>query len=266
MKATTKKLLCLLAVLVLALSLAVPAAAATQSDIDSWITKNANAFKSGENLPTTCPVCGAKNVTWQPREGAQSGQSTGSDKLNHIYLKADVTYPAGTANNFVRANNASVCVFLNGKNVTYSSASSIFHAGPNSVNVFGSGNVTNEGTGSMINYNGVGRVNIYGGNYVQKGSGKMFEDKALTEGQTVHAMIYGGTFSVNPETADDDYTNKDIVAIAQGCKVTKSGSTWTVSASGASKPSNPATADNSALLLWAVLAITSGAALTIASK
>ena len=264
MKATTKKLLCLLAVLVLALSLAVPAAAATQSDIDSWITKNAEAFKAGENLPTTCPICGATNATWTIVDNPTGQTSAMSDgRRTHVYLVGDINFTANAS--FASAYQAEkMCVYLNGANVTYNSAYQVFTAASKTMNIFGNGNVTNKGNGAMFHYNSDGKINIYGGTYATSGNAAMFTDKVLAEGVTAHVTIYGGTFSVDPKTADDAFEAKDIIAIAKGSTVTSANGKWTVAASGAT--SNPATADNSALLLWTVLAITSAAALTIASK
>ena len=308
MKATTKKLLCLLAVLTLALSLAVPAAAATEP-------------------PSTCPACGATNIVWMALESklGDANLATPSALHTHYYLTEDTVFEGMNAitTNTVAGNT--VCVYFGGFTITQNGRNRANSNG--TLNLIGPGKMVRSNsadTNQMFVMGSNGQLNCYGKITLENqdpdvpmfkivvGNKFLFEDTTIktktfgllpaTTSTPPVATIKGGNYEIETlftwdagwETADPEKQAKinfdvtggtfnfepkadlgkgNTITIPEGYEVTSASGKWTVAAKAAPaptpsnpKPSNPSTADNSALLLWTVLAITSGAALTIASK
>ena len=255
MKATTKKLLCLLAVLILALSLAVPAAAETQADIDSWITKNANAFKPGETLPSTCPACGATNVNWTPLASTNADVEPVNTSF-HAYLPEDITVTGGF--NSLQTHNekgATYCLYLN--NHTMAVDGRIRLRSYATMNIFGDGKMVRNASGSastMFAFSAYTTLNIYSGTFENKDAdhamisyqsthqviniygGTFINSARFTSSTSVKMFIYGGTFDVDPTAS-----------LAEGYAATSADGIWTVAKSNEttdpSTDTNPGSAD-----------------------
>lgn len=196
MKANSKKLLSLLAVLAMILALIpvlmLPAAAATQEDITAWIAQNDAAFKAGTNLPTTCPFCGEKKVFWNALASSSGGVNEVLEAY-HAYLPVggiEVT-GGGSALQTHRdtSKGTSYCLYLNGQSMTFDSRIRIRPGA--TLNIFGDGTITrtpSKNGESMFAFGDKATLSIYGGTIINED-----EDIPMIENlQNQKINIYGG--------------------------------------------------------------------------
>ena len=122
-----------------------------------------------ENNQALCPVCN-EVVTWTAKSGSSRLGSFTDGTHRHIYLNGDVTYGDGTSSLFRLASDSSLCLHLNGYNVTYGG---YMQAAGSTLNIMGMGNVTYTGNapttggywkfGIYVTSSGV--ANLLGGTY-----------------------------------------------------------------------------------------------------
>jgi len=117
-----------------------------------------------------CPVC-QQTVKWIGIEGSTAASRVGDGKSGHYYLSGDTALPTAV-NNFANAGTGkTLCLHLNGKNLTYGSRIAVAYE-DSTVNIMGAGNVT------VLPYTGTlsgndaglfvqkrGTLNLYGGTY-----------------------------------------------------------------------------------------------------
>ena len=130
---------------------------------------------------TTCPMCGAENITWKKQEGAYWA-ALSSSKNHHIYYEGAV----GTAgeplvsSNFIGGDEGiNVCVVLVDADIH--TTGRILMRPNNTFCIMGKGNFTSDGTstGSGVErdrgvfnlYGAPIELNLYGGNYQYTGTG-----------------------------------------------------------------------------------------------
>ena len=201
------------------------------ASIESWIAANAAAFTSGTNLPTDCPCC-VGLVSWVAIDGTEGAQvtSTLAGPKTHFYLANDMEINGDYR--FLRSSEPA-CLYLNNKQLTHNGNNTVFHGAAATLNIFGDGNVIKNGTGDasfMFEYNGGGTIKIYGGSYTHNATAVgMFKDLIVTDDnkEGTHAIIYGGTFNVNP--AGLTFSNNNVVTLGEGLAANNNGDgTWTV--------------------------------------
>ena len=146
------------------------------AEINAWVDANKAAFEAGENLPNTCPVCGAKGVAWEGINGAshQNDSSWGifeSAGIHHFYLTEDITL--NEVNLLAETGSTgAVCLYLN-KNI--------------------------ETTGGIVNR---GILNIFGdGSITRKANANNSDALIKNQYKTSETSIYGGTYNNEHATA-----------------------------------------------------------------
>ena len=127
-----------------------------------------------------CPVCD-EEVTWT---GISADQAVTLDN-GHYYLESDVTY-TGTETPFLTAptGNKTICLHLNGKNITATSHAAI-DAASGTLNIMGSGTVTGSRSenlfGATITNKGA-TINLIGGTYTKATSATLSSVMTLRGG------------------------------------------------------------------------------------
>lgn len=227
MKNTTKKLLCLLAILTLALALTVPAAAT-------------------QTLPTDCPACGAKNVDWIPLASTNADVEPVHTSV-HAYLPEDITVTGVNALQTHNEKGATYCLHLNDHTMTVDGRIRLRSYA--TLNIFGDGKIVRNASNStytMFAFSAYTTLNIYSGTFENKDpdhamisyqsthqivniyGGTFINSARFTSSTSVKMFIYGGTFDVDPTAS-----------LAEGYAATSEGGIWTV-AKGTEEPSAPA--------------------------
>ena len=159
-------------------------ALATELEVQALIDREmavANAVKATTPAEviagTTCPMCGAENVTWVKQEGAYW-----ASKSAHIYYEGAVSSAEApiVAGNFIGAEEGvKLCVVLNDAQV-YTTGRILMR--PNNIFSFmGNGTLASDGTcvdtagyvdRGLFNFVGANiELNLYGGNYQYTGAG-----------------------------------------------------------------------------------------------
>ena len=182
-----------------------------------------------------CTVC-KKTVAWTELNQENNGETAVAAPgaaTSHFYLSEDITY-TGTATGFITGsgtyNNNGVtaqktlCLHLNGHNLTATQTRAVFGS-TGILNILGEGTVSGNGnsatTGSTILINcqhGRGIINLYGGIYTKPetndkspivyisnngGNVNVYEEARIdgtdrsAEGGSVGAAVYGGTKEIN---------------------------------------------------------------------
>ena len=143
------------------------------------------------NMQAKCPVCG-ETVTWTPlQNGQRVGYQSGKGHL-HYYLSEDVKAQAG-AQFMELDNNTSVCLHLNGHNLTLTGQNKI--SATTTLNVMGNGNVDFTATASKDIYNNAaiyttgGAVSLYGGTYTVSGAAAEAGKPVILLGNQAQAQV-----------------------------------------------------------------------------
>ena len=162
----SKKLLSVLVVLALALSM-VPVVGLPATKANAATFNNANledADTETEGLQAICPHCNGTAVTWTALNDVVSA-SEYTVPAGHYYLSGALTRESKA--DFLRiAASTSVCLHLNGNNLTYGGRIIVMTGA--TFNVMGNGNVTWQGCNVTSEQTGIhikGIVNIYGGTW-----------------------------------------------------------------------------------------------------
>lgn len=125
-----------------------------------------------ENGYGYCSVC-QETVQWTAVFGNNKASTTrvGDSKSGHYYLSGDVSLPTDVNNFATAATGKTLCIHLNGKNLTYGSRIAIAYAN-STLNILGSGTVTIlpytgnfAGNDACIYVANSGTLNLYGGTY-----------------------------------------------------------------------------------------------------
>lgn len=256
MNATTKKLLSLLVVLVIALTV-VPAvvsanSTATVADVEAWITANDAKFNTAEakDVPDVvmapCPACSpATNVEWYPWYTAGQLSSMG-----HVYMAQDIDSAASTnaiqvtadtclylndhtlnSNNRIRVNkgNLNILADKDGKIVRSNSGETLsmfaFGGGKN-LYIYGGTYINNNTRLPMIDGWNTSSIYIYGGNFKANGYGLV----KMPDTGTFNAYISGGTFDADPTAY-----------VVEGKAAATMEGGWYVAEPGAPAPTEPET-------------------------
>lgn len=203
-----KRLLAMLLVLAMALSLMPPITVSAASGADyredyAQVIADANAMtfpKDGVSTMTAyCPACGAEDAVWQPlTQEVANATITGEQ---HYYLFSDITQ---TTLNYGIQNDGTLCLHLNGKNISFTTLhqpnTAIYNCSSfaKEINVMGSGNVQNTAYNwaTVANNKPSGTVNLYGGTYknLHGNTGNTIDAKVGT------IKLYGATVENPPGT------------------------------------------------------------------
>ena len=165
-------------------------------------------FSDANNLPTTCPACGAENVTWT---AVATNNRIGDAAEGHYYLPADVNCPAGWTQYVTAKADSTVCLHLNNKNLTYGGRIALTHPG-STLNIMGTGTVTSTGECTNATYNTAAlyleasntTLNLYGGTFTATKAGQ-YVLQTRTE-TTVEVNIYDAAILVDGSTTDPTAT------------------------------------------------------------
>ena len=164
---------------------------------------NAMDFSDANKLPTTCPACGAENVTWT---AVATNTRIGDAAEGHYYLPADVNCPAAWTQYVTAKKDGTVCLHLNGKNLTYGGRIGLTYAG-STLNIMGTGTVTSTGECTNATYNTTAlyveaensTLNLYGGTYTATRSGQYVLQTKTAKSAAVN--IYEGAVLTDSSTA-----------------------------------------------------------------
>ena len=135
-------------------------------------TDNDNGLELDANMQAECPVC-EKTVTWTVLKNGQRVGYMSNNGHQHYCLGEDVKALAG-AQFMELEKGTTVCLHLNGYNLTLTGQNAIRSA--SRLNVMGSGNVDFTATANKEMYNYAafcvfaGSVGIYGGTYTVSGA------------------------------------------------------------------------------------------------
>ena len=187
MKKMLRRTASLLLMLSLCMGFAVMPAAAQTEVIGETLTLDASGYGM-------CAVCNER-VKWTGVKGTAGTSRVGDSQSGHFYLSGDVILPTNV-NNFANAKSGgTVCLHLNGKNLTYSSRTAIAYDN-STINIMGKGNITAKAyTGTSTNnyapiYVGAkGTLNIYGGTWTTTDSTRPL---ALVNKSTGNLKVYSG--------------------------------------------------------------------------
>ena len=182
---------------------------ALHSDIDRLATIQAEIAKGADiqaknswsaNELTTCPMCGATNVTWEVlnlSKGESAGKYVGSGSA-HVLLKDQGTKNApAKVNNIIyaAAKDITMCVLVKGENYV----TGRFLIRPDNVmNVMGDGFVTSNGThldgtwGELGLFTMTGpdvELNLYGGTYEYTGGYRRLQSDGFRIENPEYALI-----------------------------------------------------------------------------
>ena len=118
---------------------------------------------------TTCPMCGAQNITWTRRE-AYRWDDPAANSVNHWYVNTQGSFSSWTYTEF-GAGNVSTCIVLLNAGIDNNHATgrgfgSITNA---TLNIMGTGTVTIAG-GNVFGVAAGGELNLYGGTYIYDGT------------------------------------------------------------------------------------------------
>ena len=125
-----------------------------------------------ENGCGYCSVC-QETVQWTAVFGSNKASTTrvGDSKSGHYYLSGDVSLPTDVNNFATAAAGKTLCIHLNGNNLSYGSRIAIAYAN-STLNILGSGTVTIlpytgnfAGNDACIYVANSGTLNLYGGTY-----------------------------------------------------------------------------------------------------
>ncbi len=234
MKAICKKLLSLLVVIAMVLSMVplgglgifavetnatttetvTPGSASVTDDVQKHIDEVKANIQSLDPATvaagTTCPMCGATDITWTPSTGALGAKADGA--AYHYYLAGEIDVTNSAYNwAVVRGTGTKMCLLLDDAVLT--GGGTIGAGGTDcTLNIMGTGTLTSDGTKSedygLVKSNGTrSTVNLYGGTYIYTGTafgaGTVPTYGAiLTSGASAVTNIYDGVV-VGPETVNN---------------------------------------------------------------
>ena len=117
-----------------------------------------------------CPVC-QQVVQWTPVTGSKWDSRIGDAKSGHYYLNGDVALPANVNNFATAAKNSTLCIHLNGNDLSYGSRIAVSYDN-STVNIMGAGTLTQipytgtlGGNNAAMVVSNAGTLNLYGGIY-----------------------------------------------------------------------------------------------------
>ena len=146
-----------------------------------------------ENNQALCPHCN-KVVTWT----ALTGNKTFNGGTHHYYLTKSLDWAAGSTNFLRTYGGATLCLHLNGFDITHGSR--MFIQDGSTLSIMGHGNVTFTATGGNADsklggIRATGNVNLLGGTYGTAGN-------AVTEGRAYISQT-GGTLNIQAATLNN---------------------------------------------------------------
>lgn len=113
---------------------------------------------------TTCPACGAENVVWTELKGYWGNVAVAS---GHYYISenfdTETAAEDGTWEFFRPSSTTTVCLHLNGQNIT--SKGRFYISNSSTLNIVGDGSITYAGTSAQLFQIQTTYLNLYGGTY-----------------------------------------------------------------------------------------------------
>ena len=168
--------------------------------IEALRSEFATAAATNATVSAICPVCGGEEAAeWTPLTGAANQMAPTTENPHpHYYLSNDVTF-AGQGTNFGGRNDQSICLNLNGNNIT-ANGKALDITNGNTINVMDSAETDGVVTGTADAYYGAA-INVGNANAVCNIYGGTFK-KESCNGSVVNIRNNGGTINMYAGTID----------------------------------------------------------------